>query len=77
MGQLPQRPERILTVCGGREFVDHRARQAGPREHGRQAAHSVRDRRRARESDDRINHIGAAAGGVLDPLEGYSATYAG
>jgi hypothetical protein len=35
---------RIRVVCGSRVFIDHCARRAGPREHGRQAARSKRDR---------------------------------
>jgi hypothetical protein len=36
----PQVPRRAAVGV----FVDHRARRAGPREHGRQAARSKRDR---------------------------------
>ena len=44
---------------------EHRARRAGPREHGRQAARSKRDRpERARERKYRLSHIRAAAGGA-------------
>jgi hypothetical protein len=39
-------------------FVDRCARRAGPREHGRQAARSKRDRpERAGEQDDRLSHV--------------------
>ena len=48
--------------------VDHRARRAGPGEHGRQAARSKRDRPGGVASrQDQPNHLRAAAGGSLDP----------
>jgi hypothetical protein len=53
------------------------ARRGGPREHGRQAARSKRDRpERARTQNDELSHVGAAAGGALDPIETNSATHA-
>jgi hypothetical protein len=52
-------PRLLATPC---------ARRAGPREHGRQAARSERDRpERAREAEYQSGHIHAAAGGVLIP----------
>ena len=51
------------------------ARRASPREHGRQAARSKRDRpERAREPHNGPSHVRAAAGGALDPIEPNSAT---
>jgi hypothetical protein len=59
---------------GWRFLVTPCARWAGPREHGRQAARSKRDRPgRASEQDDELNHVRAAGGGVLDPIEANSA----
>jgi hypothetical protein len=51
------------------------ARRAGPREHGRQAARSKRDRpERASALMDQVSHVRAAAGGALDLyVEAYSA----
>ena len=58
-------------------MTNRQARRADPREHGRQAARSKRDRpERASEQDDELSHVGAAAGGALDPIEGNSATHA-
>ena len=55
----------------------HSARRGtGPREHGRQAARSVRDRpRRVDALDNRADYVRAAGGG-LDPIEANSATHA-
>jgi hypothetical protein len=51
---------------------------AGPREHGRQAARSERDRPRAdTRATDQVSQVSAAAGGALDPIEGNSAVNAG
>ena len=51
---------RSAEVC-----IDQCARRAGPREHGRQAARSKRDRpERARERKYRLSHDRAAAGGA-------------
>src|SRR5436309_9237844 len=57
------------------DFHRPRARRAGPREHGRRPGAASGIGWRARTSDDRINHVRAAAGG-LDPIEGNSATHA-
>ena len=43
---------------------------ADPREHGRQAARSKRDRPGGHE----LSYVGAAGGGMLDPIEADSAT---
>ena len=54
------------------------ARRGGPREHGRQAVRSKRDRpERAREVKYRLSHVRAAAGGALDLIEPNSATTRG
>jgi len=48
--------------------LDHRARRGDPREHGRQAARSERDRPGGHaRSDDELSHIRAAGGGALIP----------
>ncbi len=50
------------------------ARRTGPREHGRQAARSKRDRPgRAGEETTQASHARAAGGGALDPIEANSA----
>jgi hypothetical protein len=54
----------------------HSARQgAGPREHGRQAARSERDRPGRHASCTRDSTTPHAAAGGLDPIEGNSATH--
>ncbi|MGH3766560.1 MAG: hypothetical protein ACRDTX_15670 [Pseudonocardiaceae bacterium] len=53
-------PGRDHPTCAG---------AAGPPEHGQQAARSKRDRPgRAREQDDGLSHVGAAAGGALESI---------
>jgi hypothetical protein len=67
-----QTPARRL-ICAG---VDHRARRAAPREHGRQAARSKRDGPSGLASEeDQPSTSAPPAGGALDPLEAYSATH--
>jgi hypothetical protein len=63
----------VGVVCDGHGFVDHRARRAGPREHGRRPRAASGIGWRARTSNDRINHVRAAAGG-LENLKADSAT---
>jgi hypothetical protein len=78
---LPQRRGwcfriRRAGLCALRRLLpDTSARRGGPREHGRQAARSKRDRpERAGELDDGLSHVRAAARRRLDPIEGNSAT---
>jgi hypothetical protein len=53
------------------------ARRTGPREHGRQAARSKRDRPgRAGEETTQAGYVRVAAGGALDPIEVNSAIHA-
>jgi hypothetical protein len=52
----------------------NRARRVGPREHGRQAARSVRDRSGGQASQT-TDHPRLRAAGALDPIEANSATH--
>jgi len=56
--------------------VPPRRRGAGPREHGRQAARSVRDRPRDQTSKTTDPAMSAPRKRRLDPKEPYSATHA-
>ena len=60
-GRLVTSDQPLAAYCGAQPAPA--ARRAGPREHGRQAARSERDRpERAREIDDELSHGRAAAG---------------
>ena len=74
-GQRSPGAHRLLNGAGCAGLaVTTSARPAGPREHGRQAARSKRDRtERAGEQGDELSHVRAAAGGVLIIVEANSA----